>query len=400
MTSVVAYGRWTLVAFAFCVALVAWSLGLFGPAAVLPYLHEQKGWSISLISAAVTAHFFVSALCVAIMPEIHGVLGIRGTAITASVSVYLGFIAWVVSPLPGLLFLAAIVSGFGLACGSLATVSAIVSLGFTTDRAKALGIALNGTAIGGVLLLPLLSLGAQRFGLPGTLTTLGLLSLVVLLAMSKVIDRLGAGSGDLPPANNPPTAKLTRRDLLRTARFRSLALAFSVAVFIQVGVYSQLINRLRPVLGFDGAALAMTGCVALAILGRFAVSWYTGQTNWRKVAAANFLMQSIGMVALALATEPILAIAGCVLFGLGLGNLPLLPPLIAHEEFEQSEFGLVVATVSAINQIVLAFGPVFFGTLYELTGTYSFPFMIGAMLYVVASATIMLHVNARLRRSG
>src|SRR5262249_44720412 len=160
-------------------------------------------------------------------------------------------------------------------------------------RAKALGMALNGTAIGGVLLLPLLSLGAQRFGLPGTLTTLGLLSLVVLLAMSKIIDRLGAGSGDLPPANNPPTAKLTRRDLLRTARFRSLALAFSVAVFIQVGVYSQLINRLRPVLGFDGAALAMTGCVALAILGRFAVSWYTGQTNWRKVAAANFLMQSI-----------------------------------------------------------------------------------------------------------
>jgi len=286
-----------------------------------------------------------------------------------------------------------------LACGSLATVSAIASLGFTTDRAKALGVALNGTAIGGVLLLPLLSLGAQRFGLQWTLATLGLLSVVALLGMSKVIDRLGAEHGHLPPANSRPTAKLTRRDLLGTARFLSLALSFSVAIFIQVGIYSQLINRLRPVLGFDGAALAMTGCVALAILGRFAVSWYIGQTNRRVVAAANFLMQSIGMVALALATEPMLAIAGCVLFGLGLGNLPLLPPLIAQDEFEPSEFGLVVATVSAINQIVLAFGPVFFGTLYEVTGTYTLPFMIGALLYVVASGAIMLHVSPRLRRS-
>jgi hypothetical protein len=70
------------------------------------------------------------------------------------------------------------------------------------------------------------------------------------------------------------------------------------------------------------------------IFGRLALSWYIGQINQRAVAAPNFLMQSIGMIALAVATEPLLAIAGCVLFGLGLGNLPLLPPLIVQEEFE------------------------------------------------------------------
>jgi len=242
----ISYSRWALVAFGFCVGLTVWSLGLFAPAAVLPYLHDRNGWSISLISAAVSAHFFVSALFVAGMPEIHRVIGVRGTAIAGAVSVYLGFIAWAASPLPGLLFLTAIVSGFGLACGGLATVTAVVSLGCTADRAKALGIALNGTAVGGVMLLPLLSLGAGHFGLRWTLAMLGLLAFVLLLGMSKVIDRLGSGRGEAQPEKSPPATKLTRRDLLGTARFRSLALSFSVAIFIQVGIYSQLINRLRP----------------------------------------------------------------------------------------------------------------------------------------------------------
>jgi len=188
--------------------------------------------------------------------------------------------------------------------------------------------------VGGVLLLPLLSLGAGHLGLRWTLAMLGLLAFVLLLGMSKVIDRLGSGRGEPQSEKSPPATKLTRRDLLGTARFRSLALSFSVAIFIQVGIYSQLINRLRPVLGFDGAAFAMTGCMSLAIFGRLALSWYIGQINQRAVAALNFLMQSIGMIALAVATEPLLAIAGCVLFGLGLGNLPLLPPLIVQEEFE------------------------------------------------------------------
>lgn len=390
--------RWWLVAFAFCVGMVIWSLGLFGPAAILPYLHDQRGWSVPVISAAVTVHFLVSALVVALMPELHRVLGLRGTVITGVIAIYIGFIGWVLVPLVGLLFFAAIVSGVGLACGSAATVSAIVSLGFVTDRAKALGIALNGTAVGGMLLLPLLSLSGNHVGLQWTLALLGGLAFVGLLWMSTCLARFTGGRGG-PAAARKPVARLTRGDLFRTARFRSLAFAFSIAVFIQIGIYSQLISHLRPILGADGAALAMTGCVALAILGRFAVAWRIGHANRRRVAAANFLMQAIGVVALALATEPMLALAGCILFGLGLGNLPLLPPLIAQEEFAESEFGLVVATVSAINQIVLAFGPIFFGIVYELGGTYSVPFMIGAMLYLVAAGTIMLHANPKLRPS-
>ncbi len=177
-------------------------------------------------------------------------------------------------------------------------------------------------------------------------------------------------------------------------RFRSLAAAFSIAIFVQVGVYSQLINHLRPMLGIDGATLAMTGCVVLAITGRSAVAWNIGQANRRVVAAVTFLMQAAGVIALAFAPGPAVAILGCVLFGLGLGNLPLLPPLIVQHEFDEQSFTLVVSTVSAVNQIILAFGPMTFGLLYAASGAYTLPLAIGSLLYLVAAAAVLLHARA------
>jgi MFS family permease len=387
--------RGGLVALAFGVGMLVWSLGLFAPAAILTYLHIRHGWPVSIISAAITVHFLASALVVSVMPEVHRTLGLRATVMAGAAAIYLGFIAWTLMPAPHFLFLAAILSGAGLACGSSATVNAIIGSGFTTGRAKALGIALNGAALGGIVLLPLLTLGGRHLGLTWTLALLGAATLIVLLLMSSALGRLGTGGVTSAPGSAPVAAQMTRRALFRSANFRSLALSFSIAIFVQVGIYSQLINHLRPMFGIDGATFAMTGCILLAITGRSAVAWNIGQANRRHVAALSFLMQAAGVVALAFATSPIVAIAGCVLFGLGLGNLPLLPPLIAQQEFDEKDFVLVVASASAVNQIILAFGPISLGLLYEASGTYSLPFAIGSVLYLAAAAVVMLHAKPR-----
>ena len=385
--------RGGLTALAFGVGMLVWSLGLFAPAALLPYLLSQHGWPVSIISAAITAHFLSSALVTSVMPEVHRTLGLRATVMAGAAALYLGFIAWTLMPAPHFLFLAAMVSGAGLACGSSATVNAIIGSGFTTGRAKALGIALNGAALGGIVLLPLLTLGGRHLGLTWTLALLGVTTLIILLSMSNALGRLRTGDATPAPGSGPVAAQMTRRALFRAANFRSLALSFAIAVFVQVAIYSQLINHLRPMFGIDGATFAMTGCMVLAITGRSAVAWNIGQANRRHVAALSFLMQAAGVVALAFATTPVVALAGCVLFGLGLGNLPLLPPLIIQQEFDERDFGLVVATVSAVNQIILAFGPISFGLLYAASGTYSLPFAIGSVLYLVAAAVVMLHAR-------
>ena len=100
-----------LIALAFSVGMLVWSLGLFGPAAILPYLQSERGWPVALISAAITAHFLTSALVVAVMPEIHRAIGVRGTVLAGAAAVYAGFIVWATVPSPYFLFAAALISG-------------------------------------------------------------------------------------------------------------------------------------------------------------------------------------------------------------------------------------------------------------------------------------------------
>src|ERR1051325_10877520 len=83
-------------------------------------------------------------------------------------------------------------------------------------------------------------------------------------------------------------------------------------------------------------------------------------------------------------------VLGCVLFGLGVGNLTSLPPLIAQREFRPADVGTVVALVTAINQAVFAFAPVIFGGLRDATGAYPTAFLAGAVLQAAAACIIVL----------
>src|SRR5215475_2037238 len=67
---------WKVVWVAFLVAVFAWGVAFYGPAVFLQTLHATRNWPISTISAAITVHFFFSAIVVTYLPEIHRRLGI------------------------------------------------------------------------------------------------------------------------------------------------------------------------------------------------------------------------------------------------------------------------------------------------------------------------------------
>jgi TRAP-type mannitol/chloroaromatic compound transport system permease large subunit len=58
---------WTACVIAACGA----GAGLYGPSVFLPVLHATRGWSVSVISAAITTHFLLSACIVIYLPELH-----------------------------------------------------------------------------------------------------------------------------------------------------------------------------------------------------------------------------------------------------------------------------------------------------------------------------------------
>ena len=77
-----------------------------------------------------------------------------------------------------------------------------------------------------------------------------------------------------------------------------------------------------------------------------------------------------------------------MLFGLGIGNLLSLPPLIAQRDWPPAEVARVVAMVTAVNQAFYAFGPGLFGAALESFGAWAPPAAAG-LLQLAAAAVLM-----------
>ena len=55
------YG-WRVVGAAFVLAVFGWGLGFYGPPVYLHAVREARGWSLALVSAAVTGHFLIGSM--------------------------------------------------------------------------------------------------------------------------------------------------------------------------------------------------------------------------------------------------------------------------------------------------------------------------------------------------
>jgi cyanate permease len=101
-------------------------------------------------------------------------------------------------------------------------------------------------------------------------------------------------------------------------------------------------------------------------------------------------MQACGVTLLAIGTAATTIVPGCILFGLGVGNLLTLPPLIAQREFPPETVSRVVALVTAVNQAVFAFAPAVLGVLREVSGSYLIPFLVAAGVQLVAACVVIV----------
>lgn len=390
MTTAAPTFRWKVVGAAFVVAMFAWGTGFYGPSIFLQALHAGRGWPIATLSAAVTAHYLCSAVLVTGLPAAHRRFGIAPVTMTGIAATALGLLAWGQAAAPWQLFVAAPLTGLGWATTSGAAINAMVSPWFDGDRPKALSLAFNGASLGGVALVPLWAalIAAAGFAAATAIVALAMVACLWPLAL-RYLAPTPATAGHTPPL------RTTRRALLRNRRFLTLSLAFALGLFPQIGVVSHLATRLAPVLGPEGAAWAISLAAACAVAGRTLLGWGIGGRDRRVAAALNFAVQATGTALLAFADGAAPLLAGCVLFGLGLGNLISLPPMIAQREFAAGDVGTVVALITAANQALFAFAPALFGLVRDATGGYATAFALALAFQLTATAVVLGGRGAR-----
>ncbi|HXP72628.1 MAG TPA: MFS transporter [Stellaceae bacterium] len=394
---------WKVVATAFTVAVFAWGFGLYGPAVYLHALHDARGWSISVISAAITWQFVLSAGIVAYLSDIHRRLGVEVTTRAGVILLAAGTIAWSLADAPWQLFAAAPLMGAGWAMTSGAAINAMVSPWFERRRSAALSHALNGASVAGVLLTPIWIALIHGFGFPIAAAILGATMVLMVWPLAGRYLRpspegLGlrpdGGAASSMPCRGVETASavrlpITLAALLRHSSFATMSAAFGLALFAQVGLLSHLVSFLIPALGDAGGAAAVSLTAACAVVGRLAFAVVPGDFDRRIVTALNLLLQVCGVVLLALGSSPATVLTGCVLFGLGVGNVISLAALVAQAEFDRIDVPRVVALATAINQALFAFAPGVFGALRDLMGSYTLLIAFAAALQFAAALLIL-----------
>jgi MFS family permease len=386
---------WQVVGAAFVLAVLTWGINFYGPSVYLHALHAREGWPLSLISAAITLHFLFSALLVAWLPALLARFGPVAVTRAGMAAAALGVAGWGNAAAPWHLVPAALLTAVGWSLTSGAAINVLVSRWFDRRRPAALAMAYNGASAGGIVFLPLWAalIAAWGFG-PASLLVAALAVLVTWPMAGRWfgptpeamgLHRDGAASPPPPRPAPPPTGPLWRQPA-----FRSLSLSFAIGLVAQMGLLTVLFSILAPSLGEGGAGLAISAATACAVVGRTVVGTLLPENADRRVAGMlNFLLQAVGSAALAMADgNPALLVLGAVLFGLGIGNLLSLPPLIAQRDWPPAEVARVVAMVTAVNQAFYAFGPGLFGAAMESFGAWAPPAAAG-VLQLAAAAVLM-----------
>ncbi len=375
---------WRVVWTAFIVAVFGWGIGFYGPAVYLPALHQAHGWSISTISAAITAHYLVSAFLITCLPDAYRRFGIGRVTVGGTMLAAAGALAWANAQQAWQLVPALLLSGAGWSAMSGAALNAMVAPWFERDRPKAISLAFNGASVGGLLFTPLWTALIAGVGLSSAAFAVASATVGIVCPLAwRYLRREPAVAA---PKAEPPSS---RRALLRQPGFVTISIAFALGLFAQIGLFAHLIARLEPDFGAGLAAAAISLVTLCAVLGRTLLGWLLGERDRRLAAMANLLMQAAGSLLLAFGDGLVPLAAGCVLFGLGVGNLTSLPPLIAQREFRPADVGTVVALVTAINQAVFAFAPAIFGNLHDSTGDYMVAFLTAAAAQILAAGVVV-----------
>lgn len=359
----------------FLMALFAWGLGFYGPGVYLAWLTRRHGWPLAEVSAGITLYYIASAAIVFVSGDLYSRMGHRRAALTGVAALGAGALAMPLAGAGWQVGAAFLVMALGWALLGSAGGNIVIAPWFERRRGMVVSLALNGASLGGVLITPMIVLLAESYGETAAVAiavALMLATLGVFAALTlghRPADLSLAPDGDAPPAAAPvATGATDRRTLLASWRFWSLALPFALALHAQVAVLTHQFRFLGDFMPATRAAMVIALAGVLAVAGRVATGFVVDRLDRRAVAAANFTLQGAALVLLALADTPAMLWAGCLLFGLGVGNQVTLSGLIVQVEFSRTDFARVVGLVVAIAQVTYAFGPGVLGWLAGRVG--------------------------------
>lgn len=253
------------------------------------------------------------------------------------------------------------------------------------NRAIALSVASTGLSIGGVLLTPLCASIVNAAGMATAMPWFGAGYLLAIAPVALLLVRSWP-DGAAATAKQPTAAF---GGLLRQRFFLGVAAAFVAIMGAQVGGIAHVFNHVERFAGHVAASAAVVALSLASICGRlFGGFVLAAGLPIRAFTVANIAGQAAGLVALGVADTPLAALAGAALFGVSVGNLLMLQPLLLVQAFGPGRYPRLYSVANAAATVGLAGGPLAMGLVHDAAG-YGWAFALAAAFSGLAVAIFL-----------
>jgi MFS family permease len=396
------YGWW-MVAACLAVATVAWALGLFGISVFLHALARDKGWSIGLISSAITVYYMIAAVLVLWVGNAIDRWGPKpvislGVVCMASGVAFLGQVTETWQP-----YVAFFVMGIGWSCLSTIAITTTLAPWFERHQGRAVSTAFLGASVGAIVAAPSLVFAIEKLGFSNAMLAAAAIALTIVLPLAIFVLRhrpqdmglLPDGATELAPIP-PMAARLwTRGELLRHRALQSAAVAFGLGLLVQIGFLTHHVSLTAPTLGAAGAAAVVSATGLSAFVGRVALARFSDRMNVRVFSALVMLLATATLLVLGLVQHPWMLIAASMVYGFTVGNITTLGPIVIRREFGAASFGTAYGMASVVIGVLSGLGPGVFGLLHDAFGSYQPVLLIAAAVELFVAAVIIWGDPAR-----
>ena len=349
-------------------------------------LVAERSFSVADVSTAVALLFIVSGVAGVVVGRVIERHDVRMVMVAGAVigAVALGLIGlarevWQVWVLYA-------VFGVGNSGVSLVPATTVVTRWFPgANRSIAMSIASTGLSAGGVLLAPA---SAQVIHLLGVSTAMPWFAVVYLAVI--------APTALLLVRSWPPVSSIARtpvqRDLgdgLYSRFFIGATIAYVALMAAQVGGIAHLFNHVATVTDHIVGSTAVSLLALMSIFGRLLGGFLLAAGfPIRILTGVSLAIQGLGLGVLGYAQTPVTSLLGTAVFGLSVGNLLMLQPLLLVQAFGVQHYPRLFAVSHACSTIGVAGGPLAMGIIHDAS-SYAGSFGTAAIASAVALAVFI-----------
>ncbi len=286
------------------------------------------------------------------------------------------------------LFLVYALFGTGFSASSLIPATTLVTRWFHRRRAMALSIASTGLSLGGVILTPLSVLMVDSLGFKLAAPILGVMFLLGVVPVAWIwlrenpqsmglnvdgiadeIDNQATDSNASKSSSGTPGAVkksimedgITFKEARGGKFFWGVSAAYIFLMMAQVGGIAHQYGLARELLTDAQTAMAVAILPVASIVGRLVGGWLVGRMSIRIFAIAMMVLQATSLSLLSSGFNITTLCLGLALFGITVGNLLMLQPLLIAEAFGVREYAKIFSVSNLMSSWGTAAGPALLG---------------------------------------